>query len=159
MTSTPMKIGMYLFPRMMTRKSTPVVVTVSLERVTVASADQVLLDSPPAYLQVKPGKVTGALTLIGNGNKFLLAGLGSNAAGSFTPEQEAEIYAAQQVAAQDPQLQQLRLAQTFWVGRPVSADGSYVGAINSMLDGEGKAQQEVGKIVVEALSAAGTKLV
>lgn len=157
MPSVPMKIGMYLFPRMLTSKSTPVVVTIGPERLTVASADQLLVDASPAQLRVKPSKVSGAITLLAPDSKIILAALGSNSAAAFSAEQEEEIRSAQQIAAQDPEASQLELAQTLWVGRPVTADGTYQGAIRSMKEGDGGHQRRVGGIVEDALLAVGVQ--
>lgn len=152
-----MKIGMYHFARMMTSKSTPVVVTVSPERIHVTSTEQVLLDASPAQVGVKPSKMSGAITLIGPSGKVIVAAIGSNSGAPFTAEQEAEIQAAQEAAAQDPEASHLELSRTLWVGRGTNADGSYQGTLRSLKDGDANAQRHIGGIVREALIAVGAQ--
>lgn len=154
MSATPMKIGMYYFERMMTSKSTPVVLTISPERVQVVS-DRVLLDTPPAHLQLKLGKLTAAITLLAPAGKLILAGLGSHTGAAHTSQQEAEIAQAQQIASQDPQISHIELSQTLWLGRTTSADGSYYGSLRSLRAKDASVQKAVGKMVHEALLAAG----
>lgn len=157
MPLAPMKIGMYYFRRMLTSKSTPVVVTVAPDRITVAAADQLLLDAAAQQVAVKRSKVSGALTLTSPTGDVIIAGIGSHSGAEFSPQQEAEIVAAQQAAAADPQTAQLELAQTLWVGRPTVADGSYRGALRSFPDA--KSQRRIGPIVADAMIAAGARAV
>lgn len=157
MAPAPMKIGLYFFEKMMTSKSTPVVLTVAPGQVTVASTSQLLLDAPAQQLNIKRSRATGAVTLTTPQGKLILSALGSNSGESFTAEQTAEIVAAQQVAATDPQAAQLELGRTLWVGQPIQADGSYQGALRSMAQGDSKAQRKIGVIVADALVAAGVQ--
>lgn len=152
-----MKIGMYFYQRIMTSKSTPVVVTIGLGRVTVVSLEQVLLDAPAQYLQVKLGKGTGSLTVTWAQGKLILVGMGSSSSPQFTPAQVAEVQAAQQVAAQDVQTSQLELGQMIWVGKQHQLDGSKLGAIRSVAAGEGRDQRRIGGIVRDAMVAAGVQ--
>lgn len=151
--AAPIKIGMYYFARMMTSKSTPVVLTLSPERITVASTDAVLLDAAPSELTLKHGKVAGTLTLKGASGKTILAALGSNSAASFTQQQIDEITSAQQAAAQDPVTGQIRLAHQVWIGRPNSVDGSY--SPNGPV--EAVTQSAVGGAVADVLLMAGVR--
>lgn len=157
MTVAPMKIGMYHFVRMMTSKSTPVVVTISPERIRVASAAETLLDAPAAQVQVKSSRMTGALTLLGPQGKCIIAALGSNSGGSLSSEQETEIHEAQEAASRHPDNETIELAGLLWLGRPVTADGSYQGAIRSMAQGEARDQRQIGAVVKDALLAVGAQ--
>lgn len=157
MTVAAMKIGMYHFARMMTSKSTPVVVTISPERIHVASAAEVLLDAPAAQVQVKPSKISGALTLLWPQGKCIVAALGSNSAGDLSAEQEAEIREAQETASQHPDNEAIELARLLWLGRPVTVDGSYQGALRSMAQGEVRDQRQIGAVVMDALLAVGAR--
>lgn len=157
MSATPMNIGMYHFARMMTSKSTPVVLSISPERIQVTSEHDALLDAPPGQLGVKISKFSGAITLIAPAGKLILAGVGSSSGAAHSPRQEAEIQQVQQAASQDPQLSQIALAQTLWVGRTTSVDGTYSGGLRSIVDGDAAAQKKIGKIVHEALTAAGVR--
>lgn len=157
MPPTPMKIGMYLFQKMMTSKSDPVVVTVAPGRITVAASGGIVLDAAAQEVGVKRGTVTGAVTLRTARGKMILAAVGSHSGARFTPEQEAEIWHNQHAAAADPQTSQLELGRTMWIGRPTNADGSAGGALQSMREGDAKAQKKIGGIVADAMIAAGAR--
>lgn len=157
MSATPMKIGLYHYARMMTSKSTPVVVTISPARIHVASADEVLLDAVPGQLQLKISKLSGAVTLVAPTGKFILAALGSASAAAHTQQQEAEIRDAQQVVSNDPQVSHIELSQLLWAGRTTSVDGSYQGGLRSILDGDAAAQKRIGNVVRDAMLAAGVR--
>lgn len=151
--AAPIKVGMYYFARMMTSKSTPVVLTLSPDRITVVSTGGVLLDSAPSELTLKHGKVAGTLTLKGASGKTILAALGSNSAASFTQQQIDEITSAQQAAAQDPATGQIGLAHEVWIGRPNSVDGSY----STNAPAEAVTQSTIGGVVADALVLAGVR--
>lgn len=157
MSATPMKIGMYHFARMMTSKSTPVVVTISPGRIHVATAEQVLLDAAPGQLQLKMSKLSGAITLLTPTGKVILAGLGSASGVPHSPQQEEEIRAAQQVVSQDPQVSHIALSQLLWAGRTTSVDGSYQGGLKSIIEGDAAAQKRIGQTVRDAMLAAGVQ--
>lgn len=151
----PMKIGMYLFEKLMTQHSTPVVVTIAPGRVVLATEDRVLADMPAGQLSTKVSKMLKLNELHGPWGKWLLGGLGAAKSPAFTEAQAQEIMAAQQMAAHDPQASQLELAHTLWIGKPTTADGSKQGGLRSLSAGEAKLQPRVAPILDAALIAAG----
>lgn len=152
-----MKIGMYLFPRMLTSKSSPVVVTLSPGRIQVADTERMVADLAAPTVRLKRSRSSGALTLTSPQGKLILAAIGSNSAAPFTQAQEAEIEAAQALAAQDPAARQFELAQITWIGRATRADGSYQGSWRSLFEGDAKAQLTIGRVVADAMVATGAQ--
>ena len=157
MQPAPMKIGMYFYRRMMTSKSDPVVVTVAPGWISVVAIGHVILDAPAQHLQVKAGKASGTVTLIGPQGKVILAGLGSPTAPLHSPEQVMEVQAAQQIAARDPQASQLELGRMVWVSRQHQADGTKHGGLASVAAGDAGEQRRLGGIVRDAMVAAGVQ--
>ncbi|MDO5493095.1 MAG: hypothetical protein Q4F53_05725 [Nesterenkonia sp.] len=153
----PMKIGMYLFEKVMTQHSTPVVVTVAPGRVVLVTADRVLADMPAHQLSTKVSKVLRLNELHGPWGKWMLGGLGAAKSPEFTEAQAREIVDAQEAAARDPHASQLELAHTVWVGRPTVADGSRSGGLNSVGAGESRMQPRIAPILDAALLAAGVR--
>lgn len=151
----PMKIGMHHFAKMFTKVSTPVVLTLGPGFMRVAAVDRLFFEGPAGAVSAKLNKVVGNLTLETPNGKFLLAAVGAAGSQPFHPGQEQEIIAAQQLAVQDPQTSQVRLAQTLWIGKPGQVDGSYAGGFRSMRDGEAIKQNQIGRIVYEAMGLAG----
>lgn len=153
----PLSIGMHHYKRMMTSKSTPVVVTISPERIHIASTDQVFLDSEPAQLQAKKTKLVGAITIASRSEKMIVAAIGAATSGAFTQAQVTEIQQVQAAASQDPQASQLELARTLWVGQATSVNGSFSGSIASLKNHEAVDQNRIGTIVLEALTTMGVQ--
>lgn len=151
----PMKIGLHHFAKIFTKESTPVVLTLGPGFLRVAAADRLIFEGPAGAVTAKLNKVIGHLTLETPSGKFLLAAVGAAGSQPFHPGQEQEILAAQQIAAQDPQTSRIRLGRTVWIGKPGHADGSYVGGFKSMRDGEAIKQNQIGRIVYEAMELAG----
>jgi hypothetical protein len=144
---------MYWFKRLMTSKSTPVVVTLQPGFIDVRSTDQVFLSGPTAGMSKKFSKTTGTVTVIRGGAKTILNPMGSAGAAAFTSEQTQEVLAAQHVAAQDPVLARLAAAQLPWVGGiPKDASGSVprMGAVPQALS-----QAKAGDIIKDAFTLAG----
>lgn len=155
--ASPLKIGMYHFARMMTSKSTPVVVTITPGHVEVVSTDGPVFQAPLDQVSLKHSRTTGALTLSAPSGKTILAAVGSAKGAAFSAQQEQEVQQAQAAAAQDPSAATLELSQLVWVGKPGSVDGSYGGGMRSLAAGEAPDQRRVGGIVRDALVAAGAR--
>lgn len=151
----PMKIGLHHFAKMFTKQSVPVVLTLGPGYIRVAAVDRLIFEGPAGAVSAKLNKVVGHLTLETPNGKFLLAAVGAAGSPAFHPGQEQEIVAAQQIAAEDPQTSQIRLGQTLWIGKPGHVDGSYAGGFKSMRDGEAIKQNQIGRIVFEAMGLAG----
>ena len=154
----PMKIGMHHFAKMFTKVSTPVVLTLGPGFIRVAAADRLAFEGPAGAVSAKLNKVIGHLTVETPNDKFLLAAVGAAGSPAFHPGQEQEIVAAQQLAAQDPQTSQIRLSQTLWIGKPGHVDGSYSGGFKSMREGEAIKQNQIGRIVYEAMGLSGVSI-
>ena len=153
-SGTPLKIGMFLFEKVMTQRSTPVILTISPGRIVLASADRVVADVPADQVRTKVSRVLKVNELHGPWGKWMLGAVGAAKSEDFT---DAQVIEAQKAAQQDPALAQLELARTVWVGQPTAADGSWTGSLSSMAKGETKMQPRIAPMVDEALLAAGVQ--
>lgn len=156
-SGTPLKIGMFLFEKVMTQRSTPVILTISPGRIVLASADRVVADVPADQVRTKVSRVLKVNELHGPWGKWMLGAVGAAKSEDFTDAQATEVIEAQKAAQQDPALAQLELARTVWVGQPTAADGSWTGSFSSMAKGETKMQPRIAPMVDEALLAAGVQ--
>ncbi|WP_374928113.1 hypothetical protein [Kytococcus sedentarius] len=156
-SGTPLKIGMFLFEKVMTQRSTPVVVTISPGRIVIAAADRIVADVPAAQVSTKVSRMLKVNELHGPWGKWMLGAVGAARSEDFTDAQATEIIEAQKAAQQDPALAGLELTGTVWAGQPTVADGSSWGALSSMAKGESKLQPRIAPMVDAALLAAGAQ--
>lgn len=156
MNDVPLKAGMHYFPRMISTKSVPVVVTIRPGRLTVVGPDGAVIgDGPTEQLRVKYQGLKAALRVEHPGGTLLLAALASASSPLHTPEQRQEIEAAQEVAAREPALRGVALAHGVWIGENNHADGTRSGSRRMMANGELGTLKRVGTMAADALVAAG----
>lgn len=157
MEPVPMKVGLYYFEKVMTTQSDPVVLTILPGHIRVEGDRGVLLDTPAQVASVKYGRLAGTVEIRTQAGKYLFAALGTASSQPHSPEQIREIADAQQRAAQDPGASTIELSQISWAGQQTSVDGSYVGGMKSLAKDDAGNQKKIGKIVTEALLAAGVQ--
>ena len=143
---------------MLTSRSEPAILGVLPGRVWLTGQGGVFFDAPADRIGAKVNRTVGSIALEVDGNKHIVAGVGSATGGPFSPEQLRELQHSRQAIAADPTTQSLMAGQALYVGTAGKADGSYTGAFGSMADGEIGQQRDFGAALRELLTAVGVPL-
>lgn len=151
-------MGVYRFPKLLTSKSEPAILGVLPGRVWLTGQGGVFFDAPADQIKAKANSTVGHVTLEVDGNKHIIAGVGSAKGGPFSPEQLQELQDSQHAVAADPTTQSLMAGRALYVGTPGKVDGSYHGGLQSLAGREIGQQRDFGEAMRELLTAVGVTL-
>ena len=98
---TSLKIGMFLFEKVMTQRSTPVILTISPGRIVLASADRVVADVPADQVRTKVSRFLKVNELHGPWGKWMLGAVGAAKSEDFTDAQAIASIAGRKVRSKN----------------------------------------------------------
>ncbi|WP_462418958.1 hypothetical protein [Kytococcus sp. Marseille-QA3725] len=156
--ATPILMGVYRYPRVMTSRSEPCILGVVPGRVWLTGQGGVFFDAPAQQIQAKANKMVGHVTLTVDGTKHVVAGVGSASGAPFSAQQLQELEASRSAIAADPSTQSLMAGRELYVGSAGKADGTYQGAFRSVGANEIGQQRNAGEAMRELLTAVGVRL-
>ncbi|MGC5614594.1 hypothetical protein [Georgenia sp. Z1491] len=155
---TPILMGVYRYPKMLTSRSEPAILGVLPGRVWLTGQGGVFFDTAAEQISAKVSRTVGHVTLEVDGTRHIVAGVGSAKGGPFSPEQLQELQDSRQAIAADPTTQSLMAGRALYVGTAGKVDGSYSGGIKSLAGGEIGQQRDFGAAMRELLTAVGVTL-
>lgn len=155
---TPILMGVYRFPKIMTTKSEPVILGVVPGRVWLTGQDGVFFDTAAGQIEAKANTKIGHVTLTVDGTKHIVAGVGSAKGAPFSPGQIQELQASRQAIGADPTTQSLMAGRALYVASAGKNDGSTQGALASFAGNEIGQQRDFGAAMRELLTAVGVTL-
>lgn len=156
--SAPILMGVYRFPKILTKKSEPAILGVLPGRVWLTGQGGLFFDAAAGQITAKANSTIGHVTLTVDGTKHIVAGVGSASAAQFSPEQLQELQESRRAIAADPTTQSLMAGQALYVGTVGRNDGSTPGALQSLAAREMGQQRNFGAAMRELLTAVGVAL-